>query len=64
MSVLQKNGVRSNGAGRLGAQGAVGERSGGTVGVQAALPPDPELIERPQRRRHQGLDGKTPDAPY
>ena len=46
MSLLQRKDVRGNGAGGRGAQRAVGERSAG-----AAAPPDPELVERPQRRR-------------
>jgi transposase len=52
MSVLQKNGVRGNGAGCLGAQRAVGERSEEASGAQAPVRlPDPELLERPVRRR-------------
>jgi transposase len=52
MSLLQKKDVRGNGAGGPAAQRAVGERSAGTAGRAApAAPPDPELVERPQRRR-------------
>ena len=52
MSLLQRKDVQGNGAGRQGAQRAVGERSEGAAG-RAALSgvPDPELVERPQRRR-------------
>jgi len=52
MSLLQRKDVRGNGAGGPGAQRAVGERSAGAAGrVAPAAPPDPELVERPQRRR-------------
>src|SRR5450756_1704890 len=52
MSLLQRKDVRGNGAGGGGAQRAVGERSAGAAGGAApAAPPDPELVERPQRRR-------------
>ena len=51
MSLLQRKDVRGNGAGGPGAQRAVGERSGGAAGGAPAAPPDPELVERPQRRR-------------
>jgi len=52
MSVLQRKDVRGNGsAGGPVAQRAVGERSGGAAGGAPAAPPDPELVERPQRRR-------------
>ena len=51
MSWLEINDVRGNGAGGPGAQRAVGERSGGAAGGAPAAPPDPELVERPQRRR-------------
>ena len=51
MSVLQRKDVRGNGAGGPGAQRAVGERSAGAAGGAPAAPPDPELVERPQRRR-------------
>ena len=52
MSLLQRKDVRGNGAGGPGAQRAVGERSAGAAGGAAPLaPPDPELVERPQRRR-------------
>ena len=52
MSLLQKKDVRGNGAGGPGAQRAVGERSAGAAGGAVPLaPPDPELVERPQRRR-------------
>lgn len=52
MSLLQRKDVRENGAGGSGAQRAVGERSAGAAGGPAASePPDPELVERPQRRR-------------
>ena len=48
MSLLQRKDVRGNRAGGPGAQRAVGERSAGAAG---SAPPDPELVERPQRRR-------------
>jgi len=52
MSLLQRKDVRGNGAGGRGAQRAVGERSAGAAGRAApSAPPDPELVERPQRRR-------------
>jgi len=52
MSLLQRKDVRGNGAGGPGAQRAVGERSAGAAGGAApSAPPDPELVERPQRRR-------------
>ena len=52
MSLLQKKDARGNGAGGPGAQRAVGERSAGAAGRAAPAPaPDPELVERPQRRR-------------
>src|SRR5665811_2412299 len=51
MSLLQKKDVRGNGAGGPGAQRAVGERSAGAAGGAPSAPPDPELVERPQRRR-------------
>src|SRR5450756_753028 len=52
MSLLQRKDVRGNGAGGGGAQRAVGERSTGAVGGAApSAPPDPELVEGPQRRR-------------
>ena len=52
MSLLQRKDVKGYGAGGPGAQRAVGERSEGATG-RAALSgvPDPELVERPQRRR-------------
>ena len=43
--------MRSNGGAAPAAQRAVGERSGGAAGGSPAAPPDPELVERPQRRR-------------
>ena len=52
MSWLQSKDVRGNGAGGPAAQRAVGERSGGAAGGAApAAVPDPELVERAQRRR-------------
>ena len=52
MSLVQKKGVQGNGAGDPGAQRAVGERSAGiTAGGSLAETPNPELIERPHRRR-------------
>jgi len=51
MSLLQRKDVRGNGAGGPGAQRAVGERSAGAAERAPAAPPDPELVERPQRRR-------------
>ena len=52
MSLLQRKGVRGNGAGGPGAQRAVGERSAGAAGGAALSGvPDPELVERPARRR-------------
>jgi len=55
MSWLESNDVRGNGDGGPGAQRAVGERSAGAAGAApapaGAAPPDPELAERPQRRR-------------
>ena len=51
MSLLQKKDVRGNGGGPE-AQRAVGERSAGAAeGAARSAPPDPELVERPQRRR-------------
>ena len=37
--------------GGRGAKRAVGERSGAAAGSGAAVPPDPELVERAKRRR-------------
>ena len=52
MSLSQRKDVRGNGAGGPGAQRAVGERSAGAAGGAApSAPPDPELVERPRRRR-------------
>ena len=55
MAWLQSKDVRGNGDGGPGAQRAVGERSGGAAGatpvVVPSAPPNPELVERPQRRR-------------
>ena len=52
MSVLQRKDVRGNGsAGGPVVQRAVGERSGGAAGGAPSAPADPELVERPQRRR-------------
>ena len=52
MSWLQSKDVRGNGDGGPAAQRAVGERSGGAAGGAApAAVPDPELVERAQRRR-------------
>jgi transposase-like protein len=51
MSWIQSKHVGGNGAGGPGAQRAVGERSAGAAGAAASAPPDPELAERPQRRR-------------
>jgi transposase len=48
MSLLQRNGSGGNGPAGPGAQGAVGERS---AGATPAGVPDPELVERAQRRR-------------
>jgi transposase len=53
MSWLESKVVRGNGDGGPGAERAVGERSAGAA-VSGAAPmrvPDPELVERPQRRR-------------
>ena len=48
MSLMEHN----NGAGRRGAQRAVGERSEAVSGQAAPTgAPDPELVERPRRRR-------------
>jgi len=48
MSLMESN----NGAGGRGAERAVGERSGAAAGRAAlAGAPDPELVERPRRRR-------------
>jgi len=52
MSWLESKDVRGNGAGGPAAQRAVGERSVGAAGGAAPTRvPDPELVERPQRRR-------------
>ena len=52
MSWLQSKDVRGNGDGGPAAQRAVGERSAGAAGGAApAAVPDPELVERAQRRR-------------
>lgn len=53
MSLLQRKNTRGDGAAGPGAQRAVGERSAGTGGSGAApaTMPDPELVERAQRRR-------------
>ena len=51
MSLLQRKDVQGNGAGGAGAQRAVGERSAGAAGAVPSGAPDPELVERPQRRR-------------
>ena len=52
MSLSQRKDVRGNGAGGPGAQRAVGDRSAGAAGGAApSAPADPELVERPQRRR-------------
>lgn len=52
MSVSQEQDVRGNGAGALGAPRAVGEHSAGSAaGAVPSAPPDPELVERAQRRR-------------
>lgn len=51
MSWLESKDVRGNGDGGPAAQRAVGERSGGAAGGAPSAPPDPELVERPQRRR-------------
>ena len=48
MSLLQRKSVQGNGAGGPEAQRAADERSVGAVRSGA---PDPELVERPQRRR-------------
>ena len=46
------NDVRVNGAGGRGAERAVGERSAGAAGgVAGGSRSDPELVERPRRRR-------------
>ena len=48
MSLMESN----SGAGRRGAQRAVGERSEAAAGqAERAGVPDPELVERPRRRR-------------
>jgi transposase len=52
MSWLESMDVRGNGDGGPAAQRAVGERSAGAAGgAVSSEPPDPELVERPQRRR-------------
>lgn len=52
MSLLQRKDGRGNGAGGAGVQRAVGERSAGAAGdADPPAPPDPELVDRPQRRR-------------
>ena len=51
MSVFARNDHGGNGAGGPGAERAVGERGSG-AGVRAVpQAPNPELVERPQRRR-------------
>ncbi len=52
MSLLQGKHVRGNGSGDPRAPRAVGEQSEGVAGAGAlSRVPDPELIERPRRRR-------------
>jgi transposase-like protein len=52
MSLLQRKDVRGNGSGGPRAPRAVGEQSEGAAGAGAlSRVPDPELIERPRRRR-------------
>ena len=52
MSLLQRNGSGGNGTGGPGAQRAVGERSAGAAASSAPTgAPNPELVERPLRRR-------------
>jgi len=52
MSLLQRNGSGGNGTGGPGAQRAVGERSAGAAAGSAPTgAPNPELVERPLRRR-------------
>ena len=51
MSVFARNGHGGNDAGRPGAERAVGERSSGASVRPLAEAPDPELVERAQRRR-------------
>jgi transposase-like protein len=43
--------VKRNGAGGRGAKRAAGERSAAVTGAARTDTPDPELIERPRRRR-------------
>ena len=51
MSVFARNGHGGNDAGGLGAERAVGERGSGASVRPLAESPDPELVERAQRRR-------------
>lgn len=51
MSVFTRNDHRGNGASGPGAERAVGERSSGAGGRSLTEAPDPELVERAQRRR-------------
>ena len=51
MSLFERNGSGGNGAGGPGAERAVGERSSGARVRTLAEPPNPELVERAQRRR-------------
>jgi transposase len=53
MSLLQRRSAAGNLTGHPGAQRAVGEHSAGEAGPAGPTAvPDPELIERPQRRRY------------
>src|SRR5450759_850682 len=52
MSLLQRKDVQGNGVRDPGAERAVGERSAGVAAVAAPTAvPNPELVERPRRRR-------------
>src|SRR5680860_813116 len=52
MSFIQRKGAEGNGAAGPGAQRAVGERSAGAgAGAAPTGVPNPELVERPRRRR-------------
>jgi len=51
MSLFERNGKGGNGAGGPGAERAVGERSSGAGARTLAEAPNPELVQRAQRRR-------------
>ena len=51
MSLFDKHGTGGNGNGGPGAERAVGERSSGAGSRPRAEAPNPELVERAQRRR-------------